>query len=378
VDSSPISAGRLQHGAVRDGYDAVLFDVDGTLVSGHEPIGGAPETVAALRGDGLRIRFVTNNASRSAGQVADLLRRARFDAVPEEVGTSGRVAASLLAAQLPHGAPVLVVGADALRQEVCDVGLHPVGTAADGPVAVVQGFSAEVGWRELAEACIAIRGGAWWVACNGDVTVPSPRGLLPGNGALVAAVTAATNVGPIIAGKPHPALLQHAAAGVGRDRSLVVGDRLDTDVVAARKGGFDALLVLSGVTSAAQVLAAPPSARPRYLADDVTALKHPIGDLVIVGEQAPWQVTLRGATLHLRSPATAVGQSAAAALRALCAAWWPIGSGEPAVVADDARSRDVLERLGLARVPAAWVRAPVGADAYRTVEVELLVEVRKV
>ena len=146
--------------------------------------------------------------------------------------TSARAAAELLAADLPPGTPVLVVGAPALREEIAAVGLRPVTDPDDRPAAVVQGYGPDVGWAELAEATVAIRAGARWVATNTDATLPSPRGPLPGNGSLVAAVSTALGGRrpDTVVGKPQPALFALAAGHVGARRALVVGDRLDTDI----------------------------------------------------------------------------------------------------------------------------------------------------
>jgi hypothetical protein len=139
---------------------------------------------------------------------------------------------------------------------------------------VVQGYGPEVGWAMLAEACVAIRAGARWVATNVDATMPSPRGPVPGNGSLVAALrTALSGREPdTVVGKPGPALLTTTAALRGAHRVLVVGDRLDTDVEGAIWAGMDSLLVLTGVTTPADVLAAPQHRRPTHVAADCRAL----------------------------------------------------------------------------------------------------------
>ena len=148
--------------------------------------------------------FVTNNASRSADEVAAHLRELGFTATADDVVTSAQSAARLLADQLPPESPVLIVGTDALADEIAAVGLRPVRRYDDNPVAVVQGLSMTIGWPDLAEAALAIRAGALWVAANVDPTLPTERGLLPGNGSLVAALRAATGAEPQVAGKPAP------------------------------------------------------------------------------------------------------------------------------------------------------------------------------
>ena len=189
-----------------------------------------------------------------------------FTAESDDVVTSAQSAARLLAAQLPSGAAVLIVGTEALADEVRTVGLKPVRLWSDAPVAVVQGHSPQTGWPDLAEAALAIRGGALWVAANVDLTLPSERGLLPGNGSMVAALRAATDTEPQVAGKPEPTLLTDALARGDFHTPLVVGDRLDTDIAGANAAGLPSLLVLSGVSTAADTVRAALGQRPDYLA----------------------------------------------------------------------------------------------------------------
>lgn len=260
-----------------DGYDLVVLDLDGVLYVGDQPVPGAVETIVRLRDEGVPMVFATNNASRDPGAVAELLTRIGVPASAGEVLTSAMVAADELAARLPAGSAVLVVGAEALAAEVRRVGLRPVRHARETPAAVVQGYAPDVGWQELAEACVAIRAGASWVATNADPTLPSPRGPLPGNGALVAALREALGRGPeLVAGKPDPEFFRIAARRAGSHRTLVVGDRLETDIHGARRAGFDSLLVLTGIATEAQVRAAvPDGVRPTYLAPDLTGLLMP-------------------------------------------------------------------------------------------------------
>ncbi len=256
-----------------DGYDLVIFDLDGVVYLIDKPIAGAAEAVARLRGAGTPVAYATNNASRRAADVAALLTGMGVAAEPDEVLTSAGAAAARLAQQLPAGAPVLVVGAEALRAEVRAAGLTVVGTAGDEPAAVVQGYGPEVGWAILAEASVAVRAGALWVATNTDRTLPSPRGPLPGNGALVAVLSTALGREPdLVVGKPQPALFETAASLAKAARPLTVGDRLDTDIEGAVGAGMDSLLVLTGVSGPAELLAAPPSRRPTYVAADLAGL----------------------------------------------------------------------------------------------------------
>jgi glycerol-1-phosphatase len=256
-----------------DAYDLIILDLDGVVVLGDHPVKGAPEAVHRLRSAGKTLRFVTNNASRRAAEIAELLTRLGMHADRREILTSAVAAAEMLAGKLPANAPVLTVGAPALREEVAAVGLTPVESADDRPLAVVQGYGPDVSWRHLAEACVAVRAGAQWVATNTDPTLPTPRGALPGNGALVAALATALERRPdIVVGKPEPELFLAAARQVRARRSLVVGDRLDTDIAGARRAGMDSLLVLTGVATEAVARQAPPEQRPIYVAPDLSGL----------------------------------------------------------------------------------------------------------
>ncbi|WP_373865540.1 MULTISPECIES: HAD-IIA family hydrolase [Pseudonocardia] len=332
----------------------MLFDLDGTLVRAREPLPGAPEVVAELRRRGTAIRYLTNNACRGPASVAALLSAGGFPASADDVSTSAQAAADLLARRLRTGARVLVVGTDDLRAEVEAVDLVAVGTADDDPVAVVQGFSPQLDWSLLAEACLAIRAGAWWVATNRDVTLPGPRGLVPGNGSMVAALRAATDREPVFAGKPEPALFHHAARAGEGEPVLVVGDRLDTDIAGAARAGLDAIAVLSGVTRPIDVLSAVGPHRPWLVAADVTGLLHPIDGLA-VGPRAAWRVESSAAgviVLHSAGRGSETAEPppcAVDALRSLCSAWWTSGGeGRPqSVDAGDQAAAVVLSKLGL-------------------------------
>ncbi|WP_158853001.1 HAD-IIA family hydrolase [Saccharothrix deserti] len=252
-------------------YDALLLDLDGTVYRGREAVPGAVEAVAAAREHGTGIRFVTNNASRSPEAVAEHLTELGFHAALDEVSTSAQAGAAMLLDLVPQGSHVLVLGTAALAEQVRLRGFQPTDSA-EHAQAVVQGLSQELGWRELAEACVAIRKGARWVACNVDATLPTERGLLPGNGAMVAALRTATGVEPLVAGKPATPLLEQAAKSAGAQRPLVVGDRLDTDIAGAVNAGMDSLLVLTGVSTEAEADGLPEEQRPTYVAADLSVL----------------------------------------------------------------------------------------------------------
>jgi HAD superfamily hydrolase (TIGR01450 family) len=327
-----------------DDYDAVLMDLDGTVFRGAEPVPEAPDVINELRQAGHAVQFVTNNAARAPEDVAAQLTTLGLRTSPEEVITSGQAAASLLADQLPPSAAVLVVGTDALASALCSVGLQPVTQASERPVAVVQGHSPQTGWARLAEACLAIRGGAMWVACNVDRTLPTERGLLPGNGAMVAALRTATDQEPIVAGKPGRALLDTAIERTDAQRPLVIGDRLDTDIAGARAAGLDSLLVLSGVDNASALLAAPPEQRPSHLGADLRVLRGSL-ERARIHRPPGWRVEPGSGGLLLCSDG-AVGDPLDA-VRTLCAVWWAEHAGPVRVRAGDDTAAAVLSTVGL-------------------------------
>lgn len=337
-----------------EGYDAVFLDLDGTVVRGAVAVPGAPELVNELRQGGTLVQFITNNAARGPAEVAEHLTALGVRTAAEEVLTSGQAAVAVLAARLPAGAAVLVVGSEALSAAVRTAGLRPVTQACEDPKAVLQGHSPDTGWVRLAEACLVIRAGALWVACNVDRTLPTERGLLPGNGAMVAALRAATDREPVVAGKPARPLLDTAVNRTGARRALVVGDRLDTDIAGAHAVGLDSLLVLSGVADAAAVLAAPPGQRPVHLGADLRVLRGSVEKARI--RMCPgWRADVDGGSVALHSDSavgdSAVGDSAFGdpldAVRTLCAAWWAERMGPVQVRACDDSAAAALAAVGL-------------------------------
>jgi HAD superfamily hydrolase (TIGR01450 family) len=331
-----------------DAYDLVIFDLDGVVYLVDKPIPGAVEAIAELHRERRSVAYATNNASRRPAEVAALLSGMGVPAIAAEVLTSARASAAVLAERFPAGAPILVVGAEALRAEVRDAGLTVVASAHDAPVAVVQGYGPQVAWADLAEACVAVRAGAQWVATNTDRTLPTARGPLPGNGSLVAALATALDRQPdVVVGKPEPGLFATAARQAGASRALVVGDRLDTDIEGAVRAGMDSLLVLTGVSRPGDLLATPAAQRPTYLAPDLSGLFAAqeavrVPDDGSDGEAAAggWRVTSDGARLVLVGSGEPV-----AALRALCrAAWAGAGGG---VVPGSPEAAAALRDLGL-------------------------------
>ena len=335
-------------------HDALLVDLDGTVYRGPDPIEHAVDALEAARRRGVTLSYVTNNASRSPADVHSHLVGLGLTLEEDDVVTSGQAAAALLADRCAAGAAVLVLGTEALADEVRRVGLTPVRTADEEPVAVVQGHSPDTGWKDLAEATTALGNGAAWIACNVDPTLPSEHGLLPGNGAMVAAVRAASRREPDVAGKPASPLLHQAVDRVGARRALVIGDRLDTDIAGGHAIGAETLLVLTGVSTAGEVLAAVPEERPTYLAADLSVLDDGADlETVRVGADGGWTVVVDGDELRLSGGADS--GDPVGALRALCAAAWEAagdGSGpgdRPGVRPDGDAAEAAVDALGLPR-----------------------------
>ena len=329
-------------------HDCLLLDLDGTVFRGQEPTTGAVETLAAVTS---RTLYVTNNASRSSDEVAQHLRAMGFAAAADDVVTSAQSAAHLLADRLPAGAPVLIVGTESLAAEIENVGLKAVRQWSDDPVAVVQGHSPETAWPDLAEAALAIRGNAFWVAANVDRTLPSERGLLPGNGSMVAALQAATDREPTVAGKPQPRLLTDALSRGDFRNPLVVGDRLDTDIAGANAAGVPSLLVLSGVSTASEAVRAVVGERPNYIAADLRSL-YDRADGLRVGPNPAWRVEIGEAAVTVHNTGSEPRDSLTVVRATANGVWNSALSGQPfAIVAGDYIARRALERWSLLTSP---------------------------
>lgn len=253
-------------------HDLAILDLDGVVYRGKDAIPHAAETIRAVQDRGVRVAYVTNNASRTAGEVASQIRGFGLDVDDADVVTAGQAIARVVAESLPAGSAVLVVGGPGLSVPLEGHGLRCVASIKDDPVAVVQGFHPDVGWRQLAEASYAIQGGAAWFASNTDLTVPTARGTAPGNGSLVEAVRRATGAEPVVAGKPERGLFDETVRRMRASRPLMVGDRLDTDIVGAVNAGMDALHVLTGISWLTDLVAQPPGQRPHYVAPDLRGL----------------------------------------------------------------------------------------------------------
>lgn len=313
-----------------DGVDLVLADLDGVIYRGAEAIVYAVDSINRAR-ESRRVAYVTNNASRTPDSVAGQLRDLGLRVTADEVVTSPQAAVRLLSGLVPPGSLVLAVGGEGLRSELDRAGFRTTDSARDAPAAVIQGFAQEIGWAELAEAAYALQGAGAelpWVATNTDWTLPTARGIAPGNGTLVSAVHSAVGRLPVVAGKPEVAIFEEAIARFGGKKPLFLGDRLDTDILGANRAGIDSALVLTGVDAAKQVLAADASSRPTYLLEDLRGLHEPYPD--IHEETLPDGariITVRDAIVGMRQNVVSILQAGERIdlLRAGAAAIW--GSG---------------------------------------------------
>lgn len=278
---------RASSGPLISSYDLAMLDLDGVVYRGELAVPHAIDTIADLDGLGVKLAFLTNNASRTADEVAEQIRGFGLEADDADVVTAGEAIARIVAESVPQGSAMLVVGGPGLTVPLERWGLRCVWSTDDEPVGVVQGFHPDVGWRNLAEASYAIQAGATWFVSNLDQTFPSARGTAPGNGALVEAVRQATGADPVaVAGKPARGLFEEALRRTGATRPLMVGDRIDTDIVGALNAGIEALHVLTGISGLDEVTRLPPEHRPQFVAPDLRSLLRDHPEVAVDGMRA--------------------------------------------------------------------------------------------
>ncbi|MGO2660825.1 HAD-IIA family hydrolase [Mycetocola reblochoni] len=313
-----------------DGVDVVLSDLDGVVYAGA---GAIPHAVESLNraGEGRRLGYITNNASRTDASVAEHLSSLGLSVAPSDVVTSPQAAVRLLADVVDPGSTVLVVGGEGLVVEVEKAGFVVTRTAADEPRAVVQGFAPHVSWTDLAEAAFVLQERPGqpelpWIATNTDWTIPQARGIAPGNGTLVSAVHTAIGRLATVAGKPEVPIFDEAVRRFGAVAPLFIGDRLDTDILGAQRAGMTSSLVLTGIDKAKHVLAAGQGSRPDFILDDLRQLHEPYpatrlsrgGAVAQVGDAV---VRIDGADVIIDRE----GDAGIDLLRAACAVIWNSG-----------------------------------------------------
>jgi 4-nitrophenyl phosphatase len=250
-----------------------IFDMDGVLYRGDEPLAGVNDLLNALTLRDKGYMLATNNSMATPADYVRKLAQMGI-AVPEEtILTSAMATRDYLRETLPAGAGIFVIGMPALREQLfSDTSFHPVQYGEEQPAAVVVGLDKTFTYEKLAMANEAIRAGAHFVATNSDATLPTEGGLLPGSGSLVAAVATATGQTPTVIGKPEPLLLQMALERLGADpaQAVMIGDRLDTDIVAGARAGMLSVMVLTGVSTRAEIASA--SVLPDLVFTDLNAV----------------------------------------------------------------------------------------------------------
>ena len=314
-----------------DGVDLVLADLDGVVYKGPDAIPFAVDALNAAAREH-RVGYLTNNASRTAASVAEHLTSLGLSVAPEEVVTSPQAAMRVMKNLVPAGSTILVVGGAGLVDEVEKAGYTVTRSALDKPAAVVQGFSPDVAWVHLAEAAFALHApkgetGIPWVATNTDWTIPQARGTAPGNGTLVSAVHTAVGRLAVVAGKPEVPMFEVATERFNATSTLVIGDRLDTDILGANRAGVSSVLVLTGIDQAKQVLAAAVDQRPTYILDDLRQLSQPYPQTVETTDGTATVTTVGDASVR-RDGENLTVQTAGTPinlLRAGCAAIWNSG-----------------------------------------------------
>lgn len=263
------------------GYELVLADLDGVVYKGGAEI---PDAVPSLNRvtETARVGYVTNNAARTDETVAAQLRSFGLHANAADIITSPQAAIQVLRDKVAPGALIMVVGGPGITVELEKAGYRHTRNADDGPDAVLQGFSPELAWKDLAEAAFALQEFPGqepipWVATNTDWTLPQERGLAPGNGTMVSAVHTAVQRLPEFAGKPETPIFEAAFERFGSRNALMIGDRLDTDIQGAVASGIDALHVLTGVDRPKQLLAAAKNMRPKFIVPTLAGMfeKYP-------------------------------------------------------------------------------------------------------
>jgi 4-nitrophenyl phosphatase len=260
----------------------VIFDLDGVIYRGRQPVPGAAALVAALRDAGLLIRFATNNSMSTRAMYVPRLVGMGIPAEVGEIVTSTSATIDHLAAHLPEVRRVMAVGADGMLDELRAAGLEATaaGDAVDaaydgGPLdadydAVIAGLDPSFDFRRLAAATTAIRAGARFIATNADLRYPTPAGFLPGAGSIVAALRAAGGAEPLVIGKPEPGIFTSILESTGVDAgdAVAIGDNPDADMVAAHRAGLRSILVLTGVADAALAATLEGERRPDRVARD--------------------------------------------------------------------------------------------------------------
>jgi 4-nitrophenyl phosphatase len=232
-----------------------ILDMDGVLWKADAPIGDLPTTFKRLHERGIKVAFATNNGTLTPEQYVDRLAKLGVKIEPWQVVTSALGVANLLTQKFPSRVPIFVIGGVGVKVALRECGFELLSTeSAKSAKAVVMGIDPEINFEKMSEAALLVRNGVPFYATNPDKTFPTPRGQIPGAGAWISVITTATGVEPLFAGKPAPYLFELARARLGTTtpQTLVVGDRLETDIAGGQAAGMPTALVLSGVSTREQ------------------------------------------------------------------------------------------------------------------------------
>jgi HAD superfamily hydrolase (TIGR01457 family) len=234
---------------------SLIIDMDGVIWRSDAPIGDLAAIFHRIRARNLKFVFATNNSTKTSEQYVARLHEFGVHLEPWQVVTSSQAAAHAMVMAFSPGTKVFMIGEEGLRIPLEDKGFEILSTD-DAPQAqvVVMGLDRDVNFQKLAEATLLVRNGTPFYATNTDKTFPTSRGQIPGAGAWISVITTATEVLPIVAGKPFPFLMELSLEKLGtrKEETLVVGDRLETDIAAGQAVGCPTALVLSGVSTRQQ------------------------------------------------------------------------------------------------------------------------------
>ncbi len=310
-----------------DGTDVIFADLDGVVYVGDESVPHAVEalTTASTR---QRVAYITNNASRTTEHVATHLRSMGLSATADDVVSSPQAAVKILSTLIAPRSTVLVIGGEGLIAEVERANFRVTDSANDAPAAVIQGFAPTVGWVHLAEASFALHAGIPWVATNTDWTIPVARGIAPGNGTLVSAVHLAVGRLPVFAGKPERAIFDFAREKFAAENPLVIGDRLDTDILGANRAGMRSALVLTGIDGPKQAIAAAENQQPSYILRDLRELSMEYPESVVSQKSGTVTVSVGNSSVTMKENVVKVkrkGSDPINLLRAGCTAIYRSG-----------------------------------------------------
>lgn len=270
--NAPAALRRLQEAT------AYIFDMDGVLYRGSNSLPGGRETLDALGAAGKAFMLATNNSMATPERYTSKLANMGMDVDSDLILTSGTATADYLTENAPAGAGLYVVGMpDLTVQLLTRTTFHEVDPREDVPAAVVVGLDLNFTYEKMKLATAAIVAGAAFVATNSDATLPTEHGFDPGAGSILAGIETATGQRPTVIGKPSPRTLLQAAKQIGADpaRTVMVGDRLDTDILAGQRAGMLTVLLLTGVSSRADIAGGP--AEPDLVFDDLPALLGALG-----------------------------------------------------------------------------------------------------